>query len=404
MSVPEVLEVARTARRLLTSARALTAADLALPDATIPPQAEVDPPLPAPPAPDPELPFRLEKRATDAVTAFRGATLDLQRTLPTGTPPPPPEVLDQAIDPELLRPRLLRLAGFGIPGAVPTEPLGATPTVRRTLRLQAESVAREAAARVDRLDALDAAYRQAGPATPAAQAYHLARLQEVFGAQFRVLPRFLPANGPDLRQALDGAPSQGATAAAAITWFQRVSRVREGAARLDATLLYGETLGGNAMGFAVAQLPFRSADRWLALDRIPLPVPGGRLSLALHAPAGLDPAQPVCGLLVDEWTEVIPSAEETTGVAFHYDTPASRAPQAVLLAVPPDGARTWSLNALAATVQETLDLVRMRGVDLTTLAAAGPVPGLFLPAIYLATPASGEPATVDRSRVAGPPS
>jgi hypothetical protein len=404
MSVPEVLEAARTARRLLTSARALTAADLAPPDATIPPQAEADPPPPAPPAPDPELPFRLEKRANDAVTAFRGATLDLQRALPTQSPPPPPEVLDQAIDPELLRPRLMRLAGFGIPGAVPTEPVGATPAVRRTLRLQAESVARETASRVDRLDALEAAFGQAGPATPAAaRAYHLARLQEVFGAQFRVLPRVLPANGPDLRQALAGAVSQGATPAAAVTWFQRVSRVREGAARLDASLLYGETLGGNALGFAVAQLPYRPSDRWLALDQIPRPVPGGRLSLALHAPAGFDPALPVSGLLVDEWTEVIPSPEETTGVAFHYDTPASRAPQAVLVAVPPDAARTWGLDALAATVQETLDLVRMRGVDLPSLAAAGPVPGLFLPAVYLATPASGEPATVDRARLAGPP-
>ena len=211
MSVPEVLEVARTARRLLTSARALTAADLALPDATLSPQAEDDPPLPAPPAPDPELPYRLERRATDAVTAFRAAALELQGALPAQTPPPPPEALDQAIDPELLRPRLLRLAGFGIPGAVPTEPVGATPTVRRTLRLQAESVAREADARIVRLNDLDRAFQQAGPATPStAREYHLARLQEVFGAQFRVLPRFLPANGADLRQALDGASGQGA--------------------------------------------------------------------------------------------------------------------------------------------------------------------------------------------------
>ena len=53
-------------------------------------------------------------------------------------------------------------------------------------------------------------------------------------------------------------------------------------------------------------------------------------------PADVDLAAPLAGLLVDEWTEVVPSRTETAGLAFRYDPPDAMAPQAMLLAVPPD--------------------------------------------------------------------
>ena len=40
----------------------------------------------------------------------------------------------------------------------------------------------------------------------------------------------------------------------------------------------------------------------------------------------------MAGLLIDEWTERVPAPSETTGVAFHFDEPESRPPQAILLA------------------------------------------------------------------------
>ena len=49
----------------------------------------------------------------------------------------------------------------------------------------------------------------------------------------------------------------------------------------------------------------------------------------------LDLTQPLAGLLVDEWVEIVPSAQETTAIAFQYDPPDAFAPQAILLAVPP---------------------------------------------------------------------
>ena len=57
--------------------------------------------------------------------------------------------------------------------------------------------------------------------------------------------------------------------------------------------------------------------------------PGGRLSLVAHTP--LSPKRrfdrPLAGLLIDEWVEVVPSRQETTGLTFHYDQPNSAAPQ-----------------------------------------------------------------------------
>ena len=97
--------------------------------------------------------------------------------------------------------------------------------------------------------------------------------------------------------------------------------------------------------------------------------------------------------MIDEWTEVIPDATQMTGVSFHVEQPAARAPQAILLAVAPDEAHVWSLANLEATVLETFDLARLRLVDGEALAAppprSPPKLGQYLPAIYLASAPRG---------------
>jgi hypothetical protein len=97
------------------------------------------------------------------------------------------------------------------------------------------------------------------------------------------------------------------------------------------------------------------------------------------------------GLVIDEWTETIPSATETTGLAFHYDAPSAEAPQVILLAVPPAQQATWSLNGLEAILLETADLTAMRGVDTDALGALGQL----LPAGWLATDTQGQTVSTD---------
>jgi hypothetical protein len=55
-------------------------------------------------------------------------------------------------------------------------------------------------------------------------------------------------------------------------------------------------------------------------------------------------------LVVDSWSEFVPAGEQAAGLAFQYDAPGARAPQAVILAVPPDLATaTWNVEQLLAT-------------------------------------------------------
>jgi hypothetical protein len=84
------------------------------------------------------------------------------------------------------------------------------------------------------------------------------------------------------------------------------------------------------------------------------------------------------GITLDEWKESVPRGEVTSGLAFHHDSPSSRAPQAILIAVPPDPAQRWSLQTLDETVAEAIDLSFIR------LARPAAVWGGLLPAIYLA--------------------
>jgi hypothetical protein len=86
----------------------------------------------------------------------------------------------------------------------------------------------------------------------------------------------------------------------------------------------------------------------------------------------------MAGFLVDEWTEVIPSPEVTTGLSFHYDRPDARPPQAVLLAVPPDPELPWTMDSILQIVREALGLTRSRAVDIGELPRLGRV----LPALH----------------------
>jgi hypothetical protein len=203
---------------------------------------------------------------------------------------------------------------------------------------------------------------------------------------------------------------QGGDPLAAATWLERAAHVREGVARIDGALLYAETLGSpERLSLHVAQLPHRPGDRWAALPATPEhPIEGGRLSLVVQAetvPFSADGL--VAGLVVDEWTEVVPAATQVTGLSFHFDQPNSRAPQAILLAVPPTEEGVWKLETLEAVVSETLDLAELRLADPDALARAGsaaamPGAGHYLPAIYLASSPADETVTTDLGRVTAP--
>jgi hypothetical protein len=148
---------------------------------------------------------------------------------------------------------------------------------------------------------------------------------------------------------------------------------------------------------SVAQLPFQAGDRWIGLPIDEAhPPEANRVSLVASLPEGFDAGSPVAGLLVDEWVETLPSPSETTGLAFHFDQPDARAPNAVLIAVPPDGRRPWDLATLEKILLETFELAKIRAVDTEALAGLGQ----FLPALFFTFNTDGRTVSTDFTRVA----
>jgi hypothetical protein len=338
---PEALEVARAIRAVI-SARALTGSDLTPPSA------------PADGTPDAA---ELAGRAAAARSALAAVQSALSAT---------GGKLAQA---------LLSAWAFGIPGAIPAP--GATVA---QLSAQAAAVLKVVTARLAAADALTAP-----GADVSAQ-----KLQAIFGDDFAVLPRFAPANAADLQPAfaasleLQGGPGH---AWEATTWVERMSWMRDGVFRLHEALTYGEVLNGPMSPYVVAQLPHAAGDRWGGLA----PVPGGRLGVVACAPNGLASFTALAGLFIDEVVEAVPSGTQTTAVTFHHEVPVARAPQALLLAVPPTD-QPWTADTLEATLLDALDLVEhVRPVDPDALRGMGQV----LPALFFAVNPSGDTVSTD---------
>ncbi|MDB5816639.1 MAG: hypothetical protein JWQ11_279, partial [Rhizobacter sp.] len=173
------------------------------------------------------------------------------------------------------------------------------------------------------------------------------------------------------------------------SWIETQGRVRASVGRLADVLLTARLRSASPGAFALRALqlpvePFAAEagaarGQWIGL-RFPAalgaePVTG----FVLHTLGTVDAAAGMHLVVIDEWSEVVPSADTTTGIAFGYDAPGARPPQSVLLAVPPVAGTPWTTDSLAGVVGETLDLAKMRMVDLSAVAWAG----RFLPTVHL---------------------
>ncbi|WP_185921919.1 hypothetical protein [Streptomyces sp. WAC06614] len=160
-------------------------------------------------------------------------------------------------------------------------------------------------------------------------------------------------------------------------WLHGIARVRDKPRLWEKAVVLADALRGpgglmsdiagtSDPALTPVQLPYRPGDTWAAMEfKAGAGLTEDRVLFTAHyapAPPGL-PTAPRCGLLFDEWTEVVPSVSETTSIALHYDGPDSEPPQAMLLVVPPARTGTWNEDDLVAAVQETLDLAALRAVE-----------------------------------------
>jgi hypothetical protein len=366
LSLDEFLELLRAFREVVLAARGVDGRDLA------PAAGEAAPAVDA---------KDMKARADAAAQAMRRAA----------------DAIAAAGTPDDLRERLVDLAFLGIPGAVPVAARGTDDATRERLAAQAGAVAHEAAARLERLAELEAGFDRPAADAELRVAHDQERLRMVYGASFRALPLVRPANAADLDTAFRRSTAvQGGDRLQALSWLLAAGRVRPGASRLVTALMYASAVGrAAALELRVAQLPSMAGERWVALPDPPGGAfPAGRLSLVAHLPRAFKPDLPLAGLAIDDWVEVVPSAEVTTGVAFHCESPGARPPQAVLLAVPPPASAQWDVETLEATLLETLDLARLRALDPLAL-GADPLLQRALPATYLGMNVADDTVSTD---------
>jgi hypothetical protein len=220
----------------------------------------------------------------------------------------------------------------------------------------------------------------------------------LLGDAFRLVPTFTLRNRPEVEAArafaTGTAPGEGllrftqarlaaAAAGSAVQdwrglavdeWLQGVASVRKQARLLDQLQTYEQLFDREPLRLQPMQLPFDTKAHWIAmefpevtaehLDDPDVFVPRGEfLSVVRHLPEGHSDAAPQAGLVLDEWGEVIPNRIETTGIAVHYNQPNTEPAQCVLVAISPTIKGHWEWDDLVATLIDTFDRAKRRGVE-----------------------------------------
>ena len=147
------------------------------------------------------------------------------------------------------------------------------------------------------------------------------------------------------------------------TWLEVVAAVRTRLAPLEAHQLDPTDEHWPA---AIAA-PDGSNDPWHA---------GGPIVIA-YGPGVASGSAHVAIAAIDAWTDSIPSNRHATTATFGFNAPKSRAPQAILLAVPPDPAQRLDNGGLLDVVLETRELAHARAArptDWGGLPYATPMP------------------------------
>ncbi|SEF01869.1 hypothetical protein SAMN05519104_7797 [Rhizobiales bacterium GAS188] len=129
-------------------------------------------------------------------------------------------------------------------------------------------------------------------------------------------------------------------------WLEIVAAVRPRLASLDAHQL--DAALPNWPGAVAA--PDASIDPWHASGPV----------VAAYGPGVDDNGPNVAIAALDGWTDSVPSRRHATTAAFGFNAPKSRAPQAVLAAVPPDPSRRLDNAGLLEVVLETRELAHAR--------------------------------------------
>jgi hypothetical protein len=151
-------------------------------------------------------------------------------------------------------------------------------------------------------------------------------------------------------------------------WMHGLARVRPGIHAFENVVLSAAAFGTSEPALTPVQFPFRATEPWLAMEvptAFDLGTAGDHVLYTACYPNDVfdKTAASFGGLLLDEWTEVLPATTETAGLAFHYDRPNHEPPQTMLLVTPATAGATWAWEDVRAAIPETFELAKRRVVE-----------------------------------------
>ena len=272
----------------------------------------------------------------------------------------------------IFKQNLIVISRFGIAGSIPEDPDA------EDVAVQAAEVLKEMVKKAEK------AQRFIGQIAEADNSKKVTLLKnaasELFGKDFVVIPHFTLRNSDEINEILGVSHEDGllrnADEYAMDAWVEGIAKVRKRVNKLEMVNTMSRLFDTAFPDYTPVQLPYETvktlngdeiADYWLGLEYPSEYEPeSDKLSLVVlnkdYLNAGSS-TNKTCGLLIDEWIEIIPEKEETTGITFNYDQPDAEPPQSMLLAVPPEETGWWKWDDLVYTILDTMDLYKARLIE-----------------------------------------
>lgn len=223
--------------------------------------------------------------------------------------------------------------------------------------------------------------------------------QAFFGKDFILLPptaiseKIVKAVGSNQQQRLIGDANMIGAQERIQTWMQEIAQVREGAATFEEwQMLHSIWQEDTNTAFQILQNPTSDNYPWIGLSKTEIntllesayyegitafqeleagqyyPDGGESIVLFRNTEDELKANTAQFGIVMEEFDEHVPYEKMDTGLSFHYNAPNNEAPQALLLAVPPPFApNSWNEKLLADIIQDTMDLMKIRMIDLDAI-------------------------------------
>lgn len=319
-------------------------------------------------------------------------------------------VVFSAADTDALHQKLQAIANFGISDAFPPETDLTSDAARVMVLARAHRIAR----RLRRNEPADGVLDRAGaflgqviPGKSIEQNVTLLRAvgSILLGENFNLLPKFTYYNEIDLATAAGdrlkllahaaGVPPGSTPDEVVEEWLQGLARIRAPLHRWEVVRTLADVLSDVVLKLEPVQVPYRANDSWLAVE-FPKIDPNNNdpsdpekkfgisrdtLSIVAHGGGAFQLGTRQSGVLLDDWTEEIPTAKETTGIAFRFNQPNAAPPQSLLLVVTPQETGSWDWSDLMGTLSDTLRRAKRRAVEPEQLEKLGSTWNALAPAL-----------------------